>query len=55
VADIFILIEGNMMKTANDRSHHILGVLEHGMYSKRICERGRSRYDLHGRSTQGQV
>ena len=30
-----------MMETAIDRQHHILGVLEHGMYLKRMCEHGR--------------
>jgi len=30
-----------MMEAAKDRLHHTLGVLEHGMYPKRMCKRGR--------------
>ena len=41
VVDAFKIAEDNKMKTAKERLHLALGVLEHGMYLKRMYERGR--------------
>ncbi len=34
-------VEGNIVEAVTDRRHYTLGVLEHGMYSKRMCKHGR--------------
>lgn len=34
------------MESVNERRHYTLGVLEHGMYSKRMCKHGRPLLDL---------
>jgi len=41
VVDAFKIAEDKRMKIASDRLHPALGVLEHGMYLKRMYERGR--------------